>query len=340
MDTALEPYEPAAAPHVVRLWNDAIGGVFPLREAVLRQCLEANPSARPQDGCLVWSGGDRLVGFGYVGLHRLPGPETASFRERGQIQAVVVDPAFRRRGIGRLMAHSLAERAREAGVQQLEAGGGMFYLWGGIPEDLPGATAFAQAIGFEIEDTSYDLRGDVTGLRTDDASDALLRGLGLRVVPATAMDTPDALAFLLAEFGPEWWHETAWFLSQGGDPGSLLLLRDAADRILGLARIHRPDGRPIGPPHFWVARRRPGAGGLGPIGIAAEWRGQGLGRALLVVALDRLRREGLTDVVIDMTSLLGYYGSHGFRPWMTWRNGRAPVARVLEATAAERGSSR
>jgi hypothetical protein len=52
------------------------------------------------------------------------------------------------------------------------------------------------------------------------------------------------------------------------------------------------------------------------------------------VALDRLRLAGLNDVVIDLTSLLGYYGSHGFRPWMTWRHGAAPVERVLTATRA------
>lgn len=339
MDISLEPYAPAAAPHVVRLWNDAVGDLFPLREAVLGQCLEQNPSARPGDCCLAWSG-DRLVGFGYAGLHRLAGPETASFRERGQIQAVVVDGPARRRGIGRRIAHQLAIQAHEAGVERLEAGGGMFYLWGGIPNDLPGAAAFAQAIGFELAGPSYDLRGDIANLPADPGSAALLRELGLRVERAAAMDIPDALAFLLSEFGGEWWHETTWFLDQGGDPGSLLLLRDPADRILGLARIHRPDGRPIGPPHFWAARRRPQAGGLGPIGIAADRRGQGLGRALLVAALTELRHEGLTDVVIDLTSLLGYYGSHGFRPWMTWRAGNAAVGRILEATAAGQETGR
>lgn len=71
MNVRLLPYEAAAAPHVVRLWNDAIGDVFPLREAVLRQCLEENPSARPEDACLAWSENGHLVGFGYAGVHRL-----------------------------------------------------------------------------------------------------------------------------------------------------------------------------------------------------------------------------------------------------------------------------
>ncbi len=332
MDVALLPYEPAAAPHVVRLWNDAIGEVFPLREAVLRQCLEDNPSARPEDGCLAWAGDGRLVGFGYVGIHRLELAETVAFRERGQVQAVVVDPEVRRRGIGRRIAGHLAAMARDRGIDRLEAGGGMFYLWGGIPDDLPGAAAFSEAIGFELGDVSWDLRGDVTDLNVDLVSAAVLREGGLAVEPAAPADTDAALAFLLAEFGGEWWHETTWFLAQGGDPATLLLLRDGSRRIIGLARIHQPDVRPIGPPHFWAARRPPSAGGLGPIGIAADQRGRGLGRALLVVALDQLRREGLTDVVIDLTSLLGYYGSHGFRPWLAWRTGTAPIGQVLAAT--------
>jgi GNAT superfamily N-acetyltransferase len=332
MDVRLGPYAAAAAPHVVRLWNEAIGDVFPLREAVLRQCLEANPSAHPEDGCLAWAEDGRLVGFGYAGVHRLDLPETVAFRGRAQVHAVVVDPAVRRRGIGRRIAGHLAGIARDEGIERLETGGAMFYLWGGMPDDLPGAAAFSEAIGFELGDVSWDLRGDVTDLRVDARSAARLRDGHLTVEPAAAADTTAALAFLFAEFGGEWWHETSWFLAEGGDPATLLLLRDARRRILGLARIHRPDVRPIGPPHFWAARRAPAAGGLGPIGIATERRGRGLGRALLVVALDRLRQAGLYDVVIDLTSLIGYYGSHGFRPWMTWREGAAPVARVLAAT--------
>lgn len=334
MDVRLLPYEPAAAPHVVRLWNDAIGDTFPIREPALRQCLEANPSARPEDGCLAWAENGRLVGFGYAGFHRLELPETAAFRERGQVQAVVVDPAVQRRGIGRRIAGRLAGMARDRGIEHLEAGGGMFYLWGGIPEDLPDAAAFGLAVGFELGDVSWDLRADVTDLRVDAASDGLLRDQGLTIEAAIAADVDATLAFLLAEFGGEWWHETSWFLAEGGDPATLLLLRDAGHRIIGLARIHRPETRPIGPPHFWAARRSPAAGGLGPIGIAKARRGQGLGRALLVVALDRLRQAGLSDVVIDLTSQLGFYESHGFRPWMTWRQGAAPVERVLAATRA------
>lgn len=326
-DVQFGPYSPAAAPHVVALWAAAAGEAFPLREPVVRQCLEANPSARPDDAVLAWEE-DRLIGFGYAGLHRMPDPETAGFLSRGQLQAVVVHPDRRRCGIGRQIAAALGDRIRAHGVATVEAGGGLFYFWAGIPEDLPGALAFATAIGFELGEPSWDLRGSVANLRIDAATDATLLAFDASVTPATADDRAALLAFLFREFGGEWWHETRWFLDAGGDPGELLLVRDSTDRILGLARIHGPATRPIGPPHFWAARRPPESGGLGPIGVAAELRGRGLGRALLVVALDRLRQSGLTDVVIDFTSLLGYYGPHGFAPWITYRHASAPVDRL------------
>ena len=321
------PYSPATAPHVVALWAVAVGDAFPLREPVVRQCLEANPSAQPDDAILAWEN-DRLIGFGYAGLHRMTDPETAGFRTRGQLQAIVVHPDRRRRGVGRQIAVALGDRIRANGVQTVEAGGGMFYLWAGVPEDLPGALAFATAIGFDLGEPSWDLRGNVAGLRIDAATNATLAASDATVRPATGDDRVALLTFLFTEFGGEWWHETRWFLDTGGDPAELLLLRDANDRILGLARIHGPTTRPIGPPHFWAARRSPESGGLGPIGIAAELRGRGLGRALLTVALDRLRRRGLIDVVIDFTTLLGYYGPHGFAPWITYRRATAPIDRL------------
>jgi GNAT superfamily N-acetyltransferase len=326
-DLQFRPYSPTAAPHVVALWGAAAGDIFPLREPVLRQCLEAKPGALAEDAVLAWEN-ERLIGFGYAGLHRAPDEETAEFRTRGQLQAVIVHPDRRRRGVGRQIAAVLGDRIRAHGVRTVEAGGGMFYLWPGIPEDLPGALGFATAIGFALGEPTWDLRGNVADLRVDEATRSALAASGLTIRPATATDRPQLLAFLFAEFGGEWWHETRWFLDQGGDPADLLLLCEANGRILGLARLHGPASQPIGPPHFWAARRPPGSGGLGPIGVAGEIRGRGFGRALLVVALDQLRVRGLADVVIDFTTLLGYYGPHGFAPWITYREASAPVDRL------------
>jgi GNAT superfamily N-acetyltransferase len=314
----IEPYVPGDAPAVIRLWNSAIGDAFPLTEEVLRQVLERNPSHRPGDAFLARVEG-APAGFAYAGLHRTDDPEMTSHHDRGFLQAVIVDERWRRRGIGRRLAAQVLRPAREQGVNRIEAGGGTFYLWPAVPAELPDALPFLAALGFVAGGTSFDLRGDVSRLDASEARDRLAAD-GLRVDPAEAEDRRAVLAFLFAEFGGEWWHDTRWFLDEGGDPADLLLLHDLNGGIVGLARIHTPATRPVGPPHFWSGRRPANAGGLGPIGIAALLQGRGLGSALLAVALDRLRQADLTDVVIDSTSLLGFYGRLGFAPWITYRH--------------------
>ncbi|MDZ7748592.1 MAG: adenylosuccinate lyase [Halofilum sp. (in: g-proteobacteria)] len=69
-----------------------------------------------------------------------------------------------------------------------------------------------------------------------------------------------------------------------------------------------PDGRVIG-----TGRLLPG-GHIGRMAVAAEWRGRGVGRALLDALLDRARARGLAGVVLHaQTSAIGFYERSGFR---------------------------
>jgi GNAT superfamily N-acetyltransferase len=330
-ELAIRSYTPADGAGIVDLWDRSIGDRYPLSEDVLRQCLDRNPSFLPGDALVALDDG-RPVGFAYLGRYRVAAPETLERRRRAWLQAVVVDASWRRHGVGRSLVAQLARPLLHEGVERVDAGGGSFYFWPGFPEDLPWAWPFGEALGFEQPKPTWDLRGDVRAL-DERAAQATLERAGLRLGPANASDRADLLDFLFREFGAEWWHETTWFLDEGGDPADLQLLRDPAtdDAIIGLARLHTPTTRPIGPPHFWAARRSASAGGLGPIGVAEARRGHGLGLALLTVALARLRDQGLFDVVIDFTTLLGFYGHLGFEPWMSFRQASLPTHRLIDA---------
>lgn len=338
-EPAIRACRPDDAAAVIELWNGSLGERYPLRPDVLALSVLANPHARPGDAAVAEADG-RLVGFAYAGISRSDAPELAAQRGRAWLQAVVVAPSWRRRGVGSALVRAVARIGREPAAERLTAGGGLFYLWPGVPDDLPAAPPFLAALGFRFEtDPSYDLRGDVSGMSATEARDgaAVLEAAGLSLVPAGGADREPLLRFLVAEFGGDWWHDIGWFLAAGGDPADLLLLRAGKGRIRGFARIHTPASRPPGWPMYWRTDM-PNAGGLGPIGVAAGLRGRGLGRALLVAALDRLRRLGHPDVVIDDTTLLGYYGPHGFAPWITYRHATAPLGPLLvgaEAAALE-----
>jgi GNAT superfamily N-acetyltransferase len=322
-------YTPDDAPSIVALWRRAIGDRYPLTLEVFRQCLDRNPSFRPSDAVVVLEDA-RIVGFAYLGRYRVDDPRTADRRALAWLQAVLVDGPWRQRGVARAMVARLAAPLADEGVERVEAGSGSFYFWPGFPDDLPWAFPFGAALGFERPQPTWDLRGDVRAL-DDRAARATLDRLDLRVEPAEPADRTALLDFLFREFGAEWWHETTWFLDEGGEIGDFQLLRDLDRQIVGMARLHTPATRPVGPPHFWAERRPPDAGGLGPIGVAAASRGHGIGLALLTASLARLRDQGLADVVIDFTTLLGFYGHLGFEPWIAYHEASAPIHRLIDA---------
>jgi ribosomal protein S18 acetylase RimI-like enzyme len=333
----IRPLEDADLPAVAALWNASVGPRYPMSPALLRDVVVDNPSARRGDALLAVDAGDAVRGFAYATFQRLPDPALAGYHDRGHLQAVVVDPGWRRRGLGSRLAGALAGDAARGGRTTIEAGGGFFYLWPEVPTDLPDAGPFLEALGFEFDGGElHDLRGDVTGIALAERDRVALARAGLTAGHLDGRERDDLLRYLLAEFGPEWWHDLRWAMDAGMPPQRIVVLRTADGEIVGHARIHVDGDRPIGPPLFWRGDRA-GVGGLGPIGISARLRGHGIGRALLVTALHDLATQSSTDVVIDATTLLGFYGPLGFRPWMTFRSASAPTERLLRAAAAASG---
>lgn len=329
----LRPVTPSDVDALVGLWKASIDGRYPLRADVLGLSLAADQATTMVDAALAEIDG-RIVGFAFAGTCASGSLELAPLRGRVWLQAVVVAPEWRRRGFGSALVRRVVGLGRSTGATDVSAGGGLFYLWPGVPDSLSDAPPFLEALGFVFgADVGYDLRGDISGLWLDDQVGHALATAGCTVVPAAPGDRAGLVAFILAEFGPEWWHDIGFFLDAGGDPADLLLLVDTGGAIRGFARIHTTASRPPGWPMF-LRGGAPDAGGLGPIGVAEALRGRGLGRALLVSALHRLRTLGATDVVIDDTTLLGYYGPHGFRPWIAYRHATAPIGSLL----ADRGA--
>jgi GNAT superfamily N-acetyltransferase len=317
----LRPYDAFQTRLAVDLWNQAAGDHFPLREALLRQQVELNLHRRPEDGVAAWRG-DTMLGFALLGCYRGDAAPAASLRGRATVTAIAVDPAEQRQGLGTRLVEWLLDRA-DVPREHVRAGGGVYFLLPGPPRELPATRPFLESLGFAFGREVHDLRADLTvpeAHRIPDAA-AQLRRRHLEVGPCRAEETPRLLAFLADEFPGMWWHDADRFFAAGGDPADWLLLRDGP-RIIGMARVHYPTARPIGAASFWESLRGPRAGGLGPIGVSAGRRGEGLGNLLLAATLDRLRAKGVDDAVADWTDLLGYYGPFGFKIWKSYVIGR------------------
>ncbi|CAQ02802.1 mycothiol synthase [Clavibacter sepedonicus] len=207
---------------------------------------------------------------------------------------LVVDPAHRRRGVGRALLDAVLA----------EAAGSPVSVW--AHGDHPAARALADATGLDRARELLQLRASVAEART---------GLGERQMPAgvalssfTADDADDWVALNARAFAshPEQGRMTrgdlddrvaeAWF-----DPASLLLARDADGRLAGFHWL-KVDG---GQAEVYV------------LGVDPDRAARGLGSALLAAGLDLLAERGHDEVDLyveaDNTPALALYRRAAFR---------------------------
>ena len=98
----------------------------------------------------------------------------------------------------------------------------------------------------------------------------------------------------------------AVFVEEQGVPAELEMDDNDAHCIHALACL---DGRPIG-----TARLLPD-GHVGRMAVLKEWRGHGVGRALLRALVQAARRRGDKEVLLSaQVHALGFYRAEGFEP--------------------------
>ncbi len=107
----------------------------------------------------------------------------------------------------------------------------------------------------------------------------------IRIAPETPADAAEAEALVLDAFGPGRFAKTAE------------RLREAARRVAGFTARH--DGRMVGSVRLWAIT----VGGaealfLGPIAVAADARGEGLGADLVAACVEEARRRGVAGVLL------------------------------------------
>jgi mycothiol synthase len=274
---------PAAAEAAVRLAERAArqDGVGPLSEhALLHLRHGGEPAARD---LLVWHDG---VLQGYAHLD----PPNA---EAGPSGEMVIDPAFRRQGLGLRLARALIA---EAGDRDLR-------LW--AHGELPAAAGLAAAAGFERTRSLWQMRRP---LRDPLPAPKLADGINVRAFRVgqdeDAWIALNALAFAHHPEQGSWTRpdldvreQEPWF-----DPAGFFL----AER----------DGRLAGFHWTKVHGGKEPVGEVYVVGVDPAERGTGLGRALTLIGLRHLRDSGLPAVILyvdeDNTAAVRLYESLGF----------------------------
>jgi predicted N-acetyltransferase YhbS len=313
----LRPFDAGRITDIVAVWNAAAGEAFPLRERLFRQNTVLDPHFDPDGAALACDDATgRVVGCGIAKVAREPLGADGLRPDRGWVSFVVVHPAHQRRGIGTALLRAGEAFLKARGRPTSVLGGDPAHFFPGVP-DGAGRAEFAEAAGYPLRGEAYDLARSLRGYRTpEDMAAVREANPDVDVRPLRPGEETPLLAFLDAAFPGRWRYTVARFLAAGGPIGDVMgAVRGGA--VCGFALLFHPRSRWIGPSIAWDA----GAGGLGPMGLAPELRGRGLGRLLVDRAMVHLASLGIAEMVIDWTILLGFYGTLGFAPCRRYRHG-------------------
>ncbi|WP_433388085.1 GNAT family N-acetyltransferase [Micromonospora sp. KLBMP9576] len=218
----------------------------------------------------------------------------------GHVDLVAVEPAHRRRGVGRALL-SAAERvlAGLGAAEVLLAGNPPYYAWPGVDVRYTPAVCAALALGYRQDRTAWNMTADLSyeaspALRPTEAAQERLAGRGVTVRRAEAGDLPALTRFARATFGGAWDAELAGSVGREG-AGCHLAERDG--EVLGFAAYG--SSRPS-----W----------FGPMGTAPAAEGSGIGGVLLRRCLRDQRAAGVTAAQIGWVGPVPFYsGSAGAR---------------------------
>jgi len=292
--------------NISELWNIACEKGLEISERLVRYHLSA--AANTEVGCRLaeWKGQPA----GFVTVCATTGPNEGLAHPSGWIGGLAVTPAAQRQGIGsRLLSWAEAWLAQR-GCLTVRLGGDPKPLVPGVPLQT-GSSGFFLKRGYTSRRGSprvWDVARSLDGYTIP----AFVKALPLEVSLLQAGDVPEMDAFLRREFPGRWHFEFQEHLRLGGR-ASDYLASWGQDGIDGFCRITLEDGiipierfYPHGLPRPW--------GHLGPIGLSAGRRGQGMGSALLDAGLRYLHSRGVAGCVIDWTDLPDFYGKFGFQP--------------------------
>lgn len=306
---------------LVDIWNAAAGEAFPLRTELFQQNTVDDPNFDPAGCAIARAGSDgRIVGFCVAKVARVPLGDDELMPEVGWISMLAVHPSIQRRGVASALLEAGEAFVRGRRRRQILLGMDPGHFFPGVPAGS-GAEGFFARAGYQLRGEAYDLHRSLVDYHTPAAVTAALAAHpDLEIRPLAPEEAAGLLVFLDDTFPGRWRYTVARYLELGGTVGDIMgVVRRGA--VLGFAQLFQPGSAWIGPSIAWAGGRAAATGGLGPMGLSEEIRGRGLGLALLDRSVLHLARLGLSEMVIDWTILLDFYGALGFVPCREYRHG-------------------
>ncbi|URZ09730.1 GNAT family N-acetyltransferase [Clostridium felsineum] len=298
---------------IVELWNRNLGVAYPMELKLFKQNYYSDPQKKKIIGAL---DDEKLVGFVIYKQWTHKSGELEANTEIGYINSIIVDINYRNHGIGTKLMDMAEKKLIENGVKLIRLGSDTYHFFPGVPLECLTSENFFSSRNFEINESFYDLIGDISKL---DLKRPLLKG-NFQVGIMNHEDKEELFNFLKRSFSGRWYEEFMEFFNIGMEERDIVIVKNS-DEVIGFAHIYDNKSNFIGPSIYWSSLLSENYGGLGPIGIDKAYRNRGLGMFLLYKSLEILKKRKVEKMVIDWTErdIINFYGKFNFMPWKEYK---------------------
>ncbi|SFG62552.1 GNAT family N-acetyltransferase [Sporolactobacillus nakayamae] len=294
---------------MVKLWNQEIGTDFPMRKKLLIQNSFKDSNVLMEGSLLVTDDEGELIGF--VISKKYSELNVVEFNHSlGWIQVLLVKKANRNKGIGTELLKRAEAALSERGVKKILLGKDVWHYFPGIPNQYGSVKRWFDARGYQFNGIEFDL------LTEKSSNSPQLSDVSIAPI-AGKDDATQFLSFLHRIFPGRWEYEAIKYFEYGGSGKEFILLKKE-NKIIGFCRANGPDSPQIAQNVYWAPLFEDGLGGIGPLGLDSEVRGNGYGLAIVQASIAYLNQRGLKRVIIDWTRLVNFYEKVGARPWKTY----------------------
>src|SRR5699024_3105571 len=266
-----------------KLWNKNLGNEFPMSDVLFEQ-----NSFQYNNVC--YKSALRAVDVrvrirGYIIVIRWQAAcDVVMSTTIGGIEVILVDQDVRGRGHGsKLIAHSDSELIA-LGAEQILLGRDPYHYFPGIPSEYKEKARWFEAKGYINNGREFDLLREYTG----DEGKTLPEMDNVEFTLLDQKEKEAFLAFLYRCFPGRWEYEALEYFRKGGTGREFVVLRKN-NRIIGFCRINDEHSPMIAQNVYWAPLITGELGGVGPLGIDENERGQGYGLAIVEAGLAFLR---------------------------------------------------
>ena len=288
------------------IWNSEFGLIYPISNALM----ERNFQNAYSEASFIVKENEEIVGFIISKIYEEE-YHKSDYEDIGWVSLIYVCPKYRNKGIGSTLLNRVESEFSKLRKKTIYIGKDFYNFFPGLPIDLKKNLGWFEKRGYKRLYNTCDL------IRNKDKR-IPLKNQNIKYVLGNQVDKKDLIEFLDKNWPGRWTKEAVDYFEQGGDGGEYLVGLDK-EKICAFAKVNFPNTptKLISYNLTWREKFN-SLGGIGPLGVNIDYRGNHIGYDIIAEAINRLIDSGAEDIIIDWTNLLDFYRKFEFEVWKSY----------------------